>query len=288
MSKREWDDMKTKGFGAFLYRIYLGLTYPLRHPFVTIIVLLAFYRHELAGLWADYQHKMPEPVQQAALIKKQTAEKIEEKLAEMRSSLGQIVQNMPKEAEKNEPEAKDEKVRFVSWNVAKFNKARYEPREENNAALPAGNEPTFAETKQQALAERAEKTAEAENIKEEQYRDVFYKGSLSDYYYKNESLNLEYLPEPEHLYDEVKIAGPNSLYAGGKFMYLYGIYSDPSQYDTEAAVKYLEQVSNDRKVHCEVVAETYNHTATALCFVHGIFINKALVDKKLARNVALR
>ena len=43
----EWDDIKTKGFSSLLYKLYLGLTYPVRHPFVTIVVLLAFYRHEL-------------------------------------------------------------------------------------------------------------------------------------------------------------------------------------------------------------------------------------------------
>lgn len=285
MSKREWDDMKTKGFGAFLFKIYLGLTYPVRHPFITIVVLLAFYRHELSDLWQKYQHQMPGQVQQAALIKKQTTDKIEEKLAEMRSSLGQMMQKLPKEAEKNEQESKDENVRFVSWNVAKFNKAKYEPREENNLKESQTN-PTFSETKRLASAERNRK--KIENVKEEPYQDVFYKGSLNDYYYKNESLNLEYLPEPEYLYDEVKIAGPNSLYINGKFMYLYGIYSDPAVYDTQEAVKYLEQTSGGHKIHCAVVAETYNHTATALCFVRGVFINKALVDKKLARNVALR
>ena len=61
----EWDDIKTKGFSSLLYKLYLGLTYPVRHPFVTIVVLLAFYRHELGDMWFKYQHKMPEPVQQA-------------------------------------------------------------------------------------------------------------------------------------------------------------------------------------------------------------------------------
>ncbi len=285
MSKREWDEMKTNGFGAFLYRIYLGLTYPVRHPFVTIIVLLAFYRHELTDLWLKYRHKMPEPVQQAALIKKQTTEKIEAKLTEMRSSLGQIVQNMPK---KNEKAEKDDEVRFVSWNVAKFNKAKYQPKSVISQPVETAAEPTFAETKQQAREERVQKIEEFEAAKEEQYKDVFYSGKLSDYYVENNSLNLEYLPEPQHLYDEAAVAGPNSLYIGDKFMFLYGIYTDPDIYDAAEAKDYLEKITEGRKVHCEIVAETYNHTATALCFVQGLFINKALVDRKLARNVALR
>lgn len=285
MSKREWDEMKTNGFGAFLYRIYLGLTYPVRHPFVTIIVLLAFYRHELTDLWLKYQHKMPEPVQQAALIKKQTAEKIESKLTEMRSSLGQIMQNMPK---KNEKAEKNEEVRFVSWNVAKFNKAKYQPKSAVDQPAETTAEPTFAETKQQAQENRVQQIEEFEAAKEEQYKDVFYSGKLSDYYVENNSLNLEYLPEAQHLYGEAAVAGPNSLYIGDKFMFLYGIYTDPDIYDAAEAQDYLEKITEGRKVHCEIVAETYSHTATALCFVQGVFINKALVDRKLARNVALR
>ena len=71
-------------------------------------------------------------------------------------------------------------------------------------------------------------------------------------------------------------------------MFLYGIYTDPDIYDAAEAQDYLEKITEGRKVHCEIVAETYSHTATALCFVQGVFINKALVDRKLARNVALR
>ena len=257
----------------------------MRHPFVTIIVLLAFYRHELTDLWLKYQHKMPEPVQQAALIKKQTAEKIESKLTEMRSSLGQIMQNMPK---KNEKAEKNEEVRFVSWNVAKFNKAKYQPKSTVNQPAETAVEPTFAETKQQAQENRVQKIEEFEAAKEEQYKDVFYSGKLSDYYVENNSLNLEYLPEAQHLYGEAAVAGPNSLYIGDKFMFLYGIYTDPDIYDAAEAQDYLEKITEGRKVHCEIVAETYSHTATALCFVQGVFINKALVDRKLARNVALR
>ena len=203
----------------------------------------------------------------------------------MRSSLGQIMQNMPK---KNEKAEKNEEVRFVSWNVAKFNKAKYQPKSAVDQPPETTAEPTFAETKQQAQENRVQKIEEFEAAREEQYKDVFYSGKLSDYYVENNSLNLEYLPEAQHLYGEAAVAGPNSLYIGDKFMFLYGIYTDPDIYDAAEAQDYLEKITEGRKVHCEIVAETYSHTATALCFVQGVFINKALVDRKLARNVALR
>ena len=230
MVKSEWDDMKTTGFKLFLYKIFLGLSYPLRHPFVTIVVLLAFFRHELADAWNNYQHKMPVPVQQVAEIKNNTTAKLTQKLDDMRSALGEIVPSTaPK---KPQPQEKDDEVRFVSWNVAKFNRAKPQAttKEENIVA-----EQTFAESKQQAQVIRSQEIENDETSLEEQYRETYYDGNLEDYYLKKDSLNLEYLPEPEKLYDTVRVAGPNSLFIAGKFVFLYGIYTNPKIYDAAEA-----------------------------------------------------
>lgn len=284
MVKSEWDDMKTTGFKLFLYRIFLGLSYPLRHPFVTIVVLLSFFRHELTDLWNNYQHKIPLPVQQVSEIKNNTTAKLTQKLDDMRSALGEIVPNTaPK---KNKEPEKDDEVRFVSWNVAKFNRAKPQAKtkEENIVA-----EQTFAESKQQAQVIRSQEIEDDETSLEEQYRETYYDGNLEDYYLKKDSLNLEYLPEPEKLYDTVRVAGPNSLFIAGKFVFLYGIYTNPKIYNAAEAQAYLTKITDSRKIHCDIVAyASQNQSATALCFVHGIFINKMLVDKKLAANIALK
>lgn len=284
MPHYEWDDIKTKGFSSLLYKLYLGLTYPVRHPFVTMVVLLAFYRHELSDIWFKYQHKMPEPVQQAAIIKKQTTDKIEEKLSELRSSLGEIVRNVHPTAalkpEKKEP--------APNWNTLKFNKVKYEPLNVDNKELeltetetPKPEEKVQAETAitptDNLIAEDSENTAQSYSYE-----------NIDRYYQKNDNLHLEYLKTPQQIFGEAEIAGANSLYINGKFMFLYGVYTDPNFYSEEIAAAYLQQITNGQIVRCEIVAQTYNQTATALCFVNGEFINKALVNKKMARNVALQ
>lgn len=284
MVKSEWDDMKTTGFKLFLYRIFLGLSYPLRHPFVTIVVLLAFFRHELADVWNNYQHKISAPVQQVSELKNNTTAKLTQKLDDMRTALGEIVPNSASKQPKEQK--KDEEVRFVSWNVAKFSRAKPQ------ALIKAENfatEQTFSEAEQQAKIIRSQEIEDDEKSLEEQYRETYYAGKLEDYYLKKDSLNLEYLSEPEKLYGTVSVAGPNSLFIDDKFVFLYGIYSNPKVYDAAEAQAYLTKVTENRKVHCDIVAyATQNQSATALCFVHDIFINKVLVDKKLAANIALK
>lgn len=284
MPHYEWDDIKTKGFSNLLYKLYLGLTYPVRHPFVTIVVLLAFYRHELSNMWLKYQHKMPEPVQQAAIIKKQTTDKIEEKLSELRSSLGEIVRNVhPASALK--PEKKEP---APNWNTIKFNKVKYEPLNADNKELELTEpEEKRPEAKVQTetditppdnfIAEDSENPAQSYSFE-----------NIDGYYRKNDNLHLEYLKTPQQIFGEAEIAGANSLYIDGKFMFLYGVYTDPNFYSEEIATAYLQQITDGQIVRCEIVAKTYNQTATALCFVNGEFINKALVNKKMARNVALQ
>lgn len=283
----EWDDIKTKGFSSLLYKLYLGLTYPVRHPFVTIVVLLAFYRHELGDMWFKYQHKMPEPVQQAAVIKKQTTDRIEEKLSELRSSLGEIVRNINPTS--GIEAKKEDKERSTNWNTVKFNKVKYEPLNVDNKELElseiSADENQDIETQTQADISLTDNSAEknAENIEQNYSSD-----NIHSYYKKNDSLHLEYLKTPKQVFGEAEIAGANSLYVDGKFMFLYGIYTDPNFYSEEIAADYLMKATKGQIVRCEIIAQTYNQTATALCFVNGEFINKALVDKKMARNVALQ
>ena len=52
---------------------------------------------------------------------------------------------------------------------------------------------------------------------------------------------------------------------------------------------FLEKRFGDKPAHCDIVAYTsQTQMATALCFVDGELINKALVEAGLAENVALK
>ena len=87
----------------------------------------------------------------------------------------------------------------------------------------------------------------------------------------------------------MKLVDANSLYVNDRFVYLYGVYSDPEFYDAEAAEKYLVDLVEEKNISCYVVAKSLqNNVGTALCFVDGLFINKLLTEHGYAQNVALQ
>ena len=155
-------------------------------------------------------------------------------------------------------------------------------KEENVITLPIFDS---AKTKEEPLIEKPmmiEKIAEVSG-------ESFYSGRLSDYYEIATNRGLIYLQNPEILYGAAEIAGPNSLFINGKFMFLYGIYSDPREHNLSAAKRYLEDIASKESIWCEVVAYAMQtQSATALCFVRGNFINKSMVLNGLARNVSLK
>ena len=119
--------------------------------------------------------------------------------------------------------------------------------------------------------------------------DNFGGGKLTDYYKIIKNRGLIYLSDPEIVYGSAEIVGPNSLFVNDKFMFLYGIYTDPSEYDAVKAQKYLESLTSDSGVRCAIVAYAgQTNSATALCFTPKTFINGALVKQDLARNISLK
>lgn len=289
--------MKISINNGFLHKIYLGITYPVRHPVVCLLLLLAFFRHELFGVWQDYQSETKIPVKQIAVVKRETSDNLKEKLSEMRLSISRMMP-VSKKKSKMEYKKEDEKNHFASWNIGKFNKVKYEPAEVVNVPLPEQSEKSFSEVKQQAEAEKnmmkENRLQEGKNKQNTFAGDEAYHDKIADfhpeqYYVKNTSLNLEYLQNVEYVEGEADIVGPNSMFVDDIFVFLYGLYSDPRMYDTRAAEQYLENITKDKTVSCYIVALSLrNDKATALCFVDDVFINKALTENGLAQNVALQ
>ncbi|MDO4162578.1 MAG: hypothetical protein Q4D80_06230 [Pseudomonadota bacterium] len=288
--------MKALKENGFLKKIYLGLSYPFRHPVVSLVVLLAFFRHELTAVWYDFRQDTPAE-QQVAVLKKQTTDTLEAKLSEVRSSLGKIVPAIKKEKKEQDKQSSEkaakktkDKVQFANWNVGKFDKAKYVPAETPAAAAP--KELSFAEVKQQAEEQKNLAAAQNNRIKAaepavpQDEADAFH----PEYYYvKNTSLNLNYLDKPEHISGEAEIVGANSMFVNGRFVFLYGIYTDSRIYDVAAAEKYLEEITTGKTISCYIVATSQlNNKATALCFADGAFINKMMTEHELAQNVALQ
>lgn len=286
MKGSEWDGMKTKGWAKFLRYAYMLVTFPLRRPMIAGIlvvcaVTIGYFKKQIDSVWQRYEDT--KPVKEVVEAKDSLLDFFKNKVpSSVQSFLPEkIVENV-------QSEDKKDTVRFVSWSVAKFNRSKYQ-KKGNGLKIGVPSVGTFSDEKRKAREKRKLQIADDEKELEQQYRDVYYEGDLSDYYIENPSLKLEYLTTVEKLYGEVAVVGPNSLIIDGKFAYLYGIYSDSAVYNVAQARQYLEEVTQNRKIHCDVVAYTYAaQAATALCFVNGVLINRVMVDKNLARNVALR
>ena len=300
MRKSEWAEMHINGILGYIHKLVMWLTLPIRKFWYFLLAFLAVlavliiipmcYNVKFSEIAQWYRLKIPQ--RQVEKVKKQVSsaadsavQKITQKVGDIKEKVEEILPDKPSADAKEEEK---EEVKFVSWNVAKFNKVRYsEPEEPMQIEQP--EEPSFAEISQQAKKEQELQIKQEQQQIDDQYRDVYYEGNLADYYRVRRDLGLVYLSESEKLYDKAKVVGPNSLYINDTFVFLYGIYTNPDTYDTAAAQRYLDKLTDGQMVHCDVVAYTQQtQAATALCFVNGIFINRALVENNLAKNVALK
>ena len=210
-----------------------------------------------------------------------------------------IDETRDKTESKHTIDEKPAEKKLASWNVAAFNKARYQPKKKEKLQE---NEETFADLKREAQKQKEveiEKNAEENTLIESDNQDTVlvveeqskenFAGDIEDYYLVLDNLNLEYLTTSEIIKGNTKVVGPNNLYVNDKFVFLYGIYTNPRTYDAEAAQNYLKSLVSDNEVYCEIVAYAIQtQAATALCFVDGMPINKAMVENGYADNVALK
>ena len=322
-SKRlnEWKDMQLSGALAWIHHIVMLTTFPIRKFWQNIVVIIAlmvvlisvpmFYGVEFSNISNWYIAKLHSS--QLSKLKTKAKLSINEHISMAETALKERfvdIENMTADNKKNQ--TKNEGNKFVSWNVAEFKKAKYETQNnhsanQHNVVQNSG----FTELKQQA--KQAQQTPDNQKhnteftTKNELLTNITnneptlihpqitlpekiqYDGKLSDYYTVLEGNDFAYVSEPEKLYGTITVVGPNSLYLNDNFLLLYGVYTNPKNYDAQAAQQYLTDITEDRNILCEVVAYTVQtQTASALCFVNGISINRALVNHNLADNTALK
>ncbi|MBQ8869904.1 MAG: hypothetical protein IJ019_00835 [Alphaproteobacteria bacterium] len=106
-------------------------------------------------------------------------------------------------------------------------------------------------------------------------------------YRKIDTLELTYEEKPEHIKGKALVFSANDLSVGDRYIILYGIYTDEKKYDAKGAFEYLKDLADKKEVECDIVAYTYQHYATAVCFIDGKSINQNLVDAGFADNIAL-
>ncbi len=99
---------------------------------------------------------------------------------------------------------------------------------------------------------------------------------------------LRYVDEPEEISGEVKIYNANEMEVGGRYMFLYGIYSNPRSSRGVKAAVFLRDALKGEIVSCRILAYTADNVATGECFVNGVSINKVLVERGFSDRVALQ
>ena len=296
---REWAEMRISGLLKWVHRLVMLITFPFRKFWQIVFVLLIIlailiatpmcYGVKFRDVWDWYKIKFP--THEFVEVKDQAKARVTQKIKSVRRKINDII---PTTAGKPEKAQEDEdEVRFVAWNVAEFNKAKYKPSSSNVKVVAESNEKTYAELKKDAQKDNDTKVFEVKKTiaetPENKTNFVTGKRDLSSYYVKLENNTLEYLAEPEILDGTMTIVTPNDVYIQDTFVYLYGVYCDPNVYDTELAKNFLQTLVADENVHCEVIAyTTQTKVATALCFINDTLINKALVENDMANNVALK
>lgn len=301
--KSEWAEMRINGLLGWVHKVVMFITFPFRKFWQIISVLLLlliviiaipmFYGVAFTDIIDWYKDKLP--MSDVADIKDEAKTKIDAGMTSLKQKVKDIIpgDGAASEAQKAD---KENKPRFVTWNVAEFNRAKYEPKQKSGRKAVTGNDKeTFSALKKDASERKAfqenniataENKMDNGNADEDALPEV---GDLFSYYRVLKNRDLAYVSEPEVLYGFVDVVGPNNIYINNTYIYLYGIYSDPNVYDEAAAISYVQSLVNGRKVRCDVVAYTVQtQTATALCFVDNILINKAIVEQGYANNVALK
>ncbi len=319
-----WDDLRLDGALALIHRLVMLLTFPIRRFWLVFMILSAtaliftiiplYFGAQIGHIGEWYKKNMPISV----VVKKNQAisqvtdkvDKISEKVEKIGNTLTELSSNA--ELFSAEDYLADEETRFAKWNVGELKKADYKPRTNANPLQRTANvaQKTLHTLKQLSSAKVNVSTGQVKkdnsqsikphypqafaikvtdasrNVPEDAF---FYDGKLTDYYEYLENRDLIYTQKPSAVYGPATIVGPNSLYVNNTFLFLYGIYTDKRKFDVEAAEQYLQDLTANAMIYCALVAYTaQTDTATGLCFVNGIFINKSMVNHNLAINVGLK
>ncbi len=298
---KEWAQLRVSGFLGLIHKLMMFITWPFRHwkfmllalvlLIIAMVVIPLVYDVKFSDIPSWYKAKMTHPFMTVIKnnvenLKRMTEQKITQSVDTVKDQMQKIAPEI-KTTESAKTETK-EKIRFTAWNVAKFNKAKYQKPQQQNTTV-ASKAQTFAELKKATPnrneSEEKEEIAVIQKTPEESY----YEGELEDYYAVRRDLDLMYLTQSEKLYGHVDVVGPNSLYIENTFIYLYGIYTNPDIYNEQSAQLYLEKLIDNQPVHCDIVAYSIqSQTPTALCFLNGRLINQELVDADYAADIALK
>ena len=297
---KEYAQMRLSGILALIHKFVMLVTLPFRKFWKTVFVLLAIaaviiivplcYGVKFYDIWPWYKEKIP--FHQVERVKNKTMSVVQEQIDNVKEKVGIA-------SDKEEQSATDRK--YAVWNVKAFNQGRpkladFPPQagqrivvKETKTTPQDTDSATQNEVKPKVEPEYHPYVKKSEKKTETVAEEKPQPKAVDGYYDVVDNKQLEYLKTPEFYAGTATIVGSNSLYVSDRFMYLYGIYSDPQIHDLVQAQEYLVQLTEGKNIECYVVAYTVQtQAATSLCFAGDVLLNKALVDKYLADNIALK
>ena len=285
---RKYENKNLRGWDRFIYNLYMILTFPVRKWWVILsilatVLLILIIIPTLEGIKKEdiidwYKAKWTHS--EVNRTKNETIAKISKKMKNLKDDAKSALSSSSSTSKKDNKKESE----LVSWNVAEFKKAKYIPNASNkvSASKKVHDSNTYALIKEHVKQSSDLKGAKQhENSGSDEKEDVYYEVRTD--------LNLEYLDKPETISGVATISGANELYIDDTFVYLYGIYTSPRKYNISEVKNFLESITQDQIVECDVVAySTQTSAKTALCFVNGVLLNKQMVSENLADNIALK
>ena len=259
--RRERDDDyigPLRGWPKFFHRLFLLITFPLRKPLWTLLVLLVMF------LAPTFRGIKPAEVhlwywQQL----KSSSDAISTTVADKAKT---ITDSLPMVAV---PESENPPAKVVEVPVKKSSRTMFEQAKSAPVIVPEALQnvaPVVAKEPENAVLPAAV-SQQTEPVKKK--------------------LPLKYLEKPQTVSGVATIISANELKIGSIAMFMHGVYADPKSANGAAAFEFLYSETLNKNVFCQIVAYTYQGVATALCSVDGINLNRELVKRGLSKNVAL-
>lgn len=285
-------DLRLEGAAKWLHRFVMFITYPFRHFFVFLMIVLIvlaigvaiplFYGVPVKEIPVWYGEKLgivapiKNPEIKAAPKKiKPLKFKKEVKLKHADFEPKQVkVENAPELP----PEVAKEAEKYAAWKI-------------KHKKVSQGGEIKAAPKAAQAEKEAARQVPEKKEIDNKPAESITVPALKAELpalkFKKRDDLNLVYYETPKHISGEAIIYSANEISVADTYLYLYGIYTNPNIHDEAKARTYLRELIAKQTTDCYLVAETKDGIGTAICFAAGKNINQSLVDAYLADNVAL-
>ena len=247
-----------KGWAKFFHRLFLFITFPLRKPWWTLLIVVVLF------LAPTFRGVKPAEVHlwywnHIKNSSSQVTEKVSDKAKALIEEVPHVVDVEPV-SHPQEPSAKVVDMPVRSSGRKMFERAKSATVEVREVE-PITQTDQKIQTNQKIQTEKKIATPK--------------------------KLELVYLKDPKIISGQAEVVNANEMVVDGVDMFMYGIYSDPKSENGKKAEEYLRQTTKNQKVFCVIKAYTYQKIATGICSVGNKKLNYELVRLGYSKNVAL-